>query len=461
MERPLVHPVVIAKPLIEVGRRTGTPPQWHQFAVEVLTQPDGGRAVPMEHRLFFTADDGSLARFAAASVAYQCRRETHPATLPDMGISDDDRFDSRLIDYGYRQWTELFNPRQLLHLSLLAEAIETYDQPIRTALSMAFSDHLTTNCMLTSYAAGWRRLSPLFSIRAFRHIPRPVELNPWVDRSGRGSFPNAVRKLMRAASYARDPREPLRSGGFTSVPAVDAEHPPRVHCGTARKMCFLKAASVDLVLTDPPYFDNIAYAELAEFFLPWLCLLDVVSAENGVEQIMVESLVGRRNDPETIQHYTAGLSDAFAEVARVLKPTGVVVFSYRHILSDAWLALAHAIAPHPLSAGRVLPLPGEAGVGLHTHEGTGLWDAVFVLRRDAGEAASGGGLLRVTAEDIAAAEVAAAMWVNRLKKAPLAFTDVDRVTLRRAALVGAALVPHRNRHSSQTVLLAQALAEAT
>jgi hypothetical protein len=176
---------------------------------------------------------------------------------------------------------------------------------------------------------------------------------------------------------------------------------------------------------------------------------------------MVESLVGRRNDPETIQQYTAGLSDAFAEVARVLKPTGVVVFSYRHILSDAWLALAHAIAPHSLSAVRVLPLPGEAGVGLHTHEGTGLWDAVFVLRRDAGEAASGGGLLRVTAEDIAAAEVVSAMWVNRLKKAPLAFTDVDRVTLRRAALVGAALVPHRNRHSSQTVSLAQALSEAT
>jgi putative DNA methylase len=449
------------EPLIEVGRRTGTRAQWRQFAVEVLTQPDGGRVVPMDHRLFFTADDESLARFAAASAAYQCRRETHPATFPDMRISDDDRLDSRLIDYGYRQWTELFNPRQLLHLSLLAEAIEAYDQPIRTALSMAFSDHLTTNCMLTSYAAGWRRLSPLFSIRAFRHVPRPVELNPWVDRSGRGSFPNAVRKLMRATSYAREPKEPLCSGGFRSVPAVDAEHPPRVHCGTARDMSFLKTASVDLVLTDPPYFDNIAYAELAEFFLPWLRLLEVVSAEHGVEQVMLESLVGRRNDPETIQHYTAGLSDAFAEVARILKPTGMVVFSYRHVLPDAWFALANAIAPHPLSAARVLPLPGEAGIGLHPHEGTGLWDAVFVLRRNAGATTSVGGPLRVTAEDIAAAEIAAAMWANRLKKAPLAFTDVDRVTLQRAALVGAALVSHRNRQSSGTISLAQVLAEAT
>ena len=64
--------------------------------------------------------------------------------------------------------------------------IESFDEPERLALSMAYSNHLTTNCMLTSYAAGWRRLTPLFSVRAFRHVPRPVELNPWMDGSGRG-----------------------------------------------------------------------------------------------------------------------------------------------------------------------------------------------------------------------------------------------------------------------------------
>ena len=77
---------------------------------------------------------------------------------------------------------------------------------MRRALAMAFSDHLTTNCMMTAYAGSWRRLTPLFSIRAFRHIPRPVELNPWCDGTGRGTYPNAVRKLMRAAEFARLPK---------------------------------------------------------------------------------------------------------------------------------------------------------------------------------------------------------------------------------------------------------------
>jgi hypothetical protein len=52
---------------------------------------------------------------------------------------------------------------------------------------IAFSDHLTTSCMMTNYAFGWRRLAPLFSIRAFRHVPRPIELNPRLDGTGRGT----------------------------------------------------------------------------------------------------------------------------------------------------------------------------------------------------------------------------------------------------------------------------------
>jgi hypothetical protein len=45
-----------------------------------------------------------------------------------------------------------------LHLSLLAEAID--QMKAREAMALAFSDHLTTNCMMTNYAFGWRRLAP-------------------------------------------------------------------------------------------------------------------------------------------------------------------------------------------------------------------------------------------------------------------------------------------------------------
>lgn len=440
--------------LIEVGRRTGTTPRWRQFAVEVLLQPDGGRPVPLDQRLFLPAGDEAARRFEGASRALADRKSDGPP-FPAERISNADRFDTRLIDYGYRSWTELFNERQLLHLSLLSEAIQSYEEPVRTALAMAFSDHLTTNCMLTSYAAGWRRLTPLFSVRAFRHVPRPVELNPWVDGSGRGSFPNTVRKLMRAAAYAKAPKEPLLDGGFRAVPAVKSDEAPVVRCGTSQNLSFLPDASVDLVLTDPPYFDNIAYSELAEFFLPWLRLLDVVSPDSGLEQVMLDSLGGRRGDVESLEKYTAGLSGVFGEVARVLKPAGVMVFSYRHAVPEAWLAIAQAIAPHPLTAVRAFPAPGEAGVGLHAHDGTGLWDAVFVFRRDPEDTQPEPTCLMVTYASVEAASAQAAVWREALQDCALAFGTVDQETMRRASLVAAAL--GSSKHTGEATDLLQAL----
>lgn len=442
------------EPLIEVGRRTGAKPRWRQFAVEVLLQPDGGRPVPLGQRLFLPAGDEAAKRFECASQAL-AERKVHGPPFPADRISDADRFDTRLIDYGYRRWTELFNERQLLHLSLLSEAIQAYDEPVRTALAMAFSDHLTTNCMLTSYAAGWRRLTPLFSVRAFRHVPRPVELNPWVDGSGRGSFPNTIRKLMRAAAYAKAPKEPVLDGGFRSVPPVESDEAPVVRCGTSQNLSFLPDASVDLVLTDPPYFDNIAYSELAEFFLPWLRLLDVVSPDSELNRVMLDSLGGRRGDAESLEKYTSGLSGVFGEVARVLKPSGIMVFSYRHAVPEAWLALASAIAPHPLSAVRVLPAPGEAGVGLHAHAGTGLWDAVFVFRRDSEEASPQARPLAVTNASVETAAARAAAWHETLHGSALAFGKVDQETIRRAALVAAAL--GSSPHTGEATDLLQAL----
>ncbi len=127
----------------------------------------------------------------------------------------------------------------------------------RDALAVAFSDHLTTNNMLCAYAGGWRRLSLLFSVRAYRHIARPVEINPWLQKSGRGTYPNAVRAVVRASRALKDPREPSPRGFLKRI--KDA---PRgatdIVCGDARRMAHIPTASVDLVLTDPPYFDYIA-----------------------------------------------------------------------------------------------------------------------------------------------------------------------------------------------------------
>lgn len=424
------------QPLIEIGRAAGSPPTWELFALEVLDSPDGGRPLPMTKRYFVRASDVDRALYNTATQLLVARKRSHPHLFPPDPIVATDRFDSRLLDYGYRQWTDLFNDRQLLHLSLLAEAIADFDDPVRRALAVAFSDHLTTNCMMTAYAASWRRLTPLFSIRAFRHVPRPVELNPWCDGTGRGTYPNALRKLMRAAEFARRPKEPVKKGGFRSVSPLRSTTPPSIVCATAQDLSFVRDGSVDMVLTDPPYFDNIPYSELAAFFVPWMRLVGLIDQPEGRNNVVLGSLIARRHDTDATTRFTAGLSDVFKEVARVLKADGLLVFSFRHSVPEAWLALAAALAAGGFRATHVLPAPGEAGLGLHAHEGTGFWDAVFVLRKGQ---QSDRKELRVGEAGEAYVRALAAKWARRLIRAQLPFTDVDRLALRRAGLVAVAL----------------------
>ena len=404
--------------------------------MEVLDTEGDRRPVPIAKRRIVRAQESDIALYREASEQCNERRESHPETFHSAAIAKHDRVDSRLLDYGYRQWTDLYNNRQLLHLSLLAEAIADFDAPAHRALAVAFSHHLTTNCMMTAYAAGWRRLTPLFSIRAFRHVPRPVELNPWCDGTGRGTYPNTVRKLMRAAEFARRPKEPVGHGGFRSVPPRHTREPPWIVCGTAQDLSFVADDSVDMVLTDPPYFDNIAYSELAEFFLPWMQLVGLVNDPDGRDRIVRESLIARRHDDDATTRFTEGLSDAFREVARVLKADGLLVFSFRHSVPEAWFALALALARSAFRVTQVLPAPGEAGVGLHAHNGTGLWDAIFVLRKGQ---LRGRDDLRVDEAGRVHVRNLVARWTSMLEGAQLAFTDVDQLALSRAGLVGVAL----------------------
>ncbi len=422
-------------PLIALGRETDQPPTWRLFAIEASPRTSG-RSVPMTERVFLRAAAAHQAAVTKASKALRQELDADPDFLPRHAIEERDRSDTRLTDYGYRKWSQLFNDRQLLHLGRLAREIKKLPEGARRAIGLAFSNHLTTNCMLTSYAVGWRRLTPLFSIRAFRHVPRPVELNPWSEGTGRGTFPNAIRQVMRASAFAKAPKEPGRRGGFRDVAAIAPSIAPRVFSGNARELTGVASDSVDMVLTDPPYFDNVAYSELSDFFQPWLEHMGLVP-EAAVRRASVQrALRARRNHEESIEEFAVSLGEAFGEVRRVLKPQGLLAFTFRHSTPEAWLAMAKALARSGLKPVQVLPMPGEAGTGLHTHDGTSLWDAVLVFRKLPTASPSED----LSKRQVNAARANARHWRDRFRRQDrLPFNDADFFNLFRASLVGASL----------------------
>lgn len=428
--------------LIDVAARTGGPPRWRLFAVEYLEPGGGCRPLPLRRRHFRAATARDHERYVAAAAALRARATTIGTTpwVPNRPVPALGRADDRLPRYGYTHYQELFNQRQLLHLSLLGEAIAALREAEREALALALSDHLTTSCMMTSYAFGWRRACPLFTVRAFRHITRPVEVNPWLDGTGRGTFPNAVRQVSRAIAWARAPREPLPQGGFRPAPARCALPAAHVYHADARRLAMVADSSVDFVLTDPPYLDNVAYSELADFFVPWLEQFGLAPRAAGAPVALRDNLAARARSEEAAAAYSAGLAQCFAEVSRALKPAGRLVFTYQHHAASAWLALAHALAAARLRPLQVFPLLGDARGSLHAHAGNSRWDAVFVMgKARAGFPPAPPGLA-LTGGQVDAARRHCGAWAARLAGVrPAAFRRADAANFLRACLAAAAL----------------------
>ncbi len=435
--------------LIDVAARTQQPPQWHLFGLEVITA-GGPRRHSMQQRRFRVATAADRALVEAAAIALAEREKSKKGYIPATKIPTD-RVDDRLIRYGYQRYRDLFNPRQLLHLSLLAEAILELPDEQRGVAALAFSNHLTTTCMLTSYAAGWRRLVPLFSIRAYRHVPRPVEVNPWLDGTGRGTFPNALRQVAAAIAYAKDPRE-LTSGGFTPVSAVAPDKQARILCQSSEDLSGIESGSVGLLLSDPPYLDNIAYSELSDFFAPWLRMLKVTTG-TPVGQARATNLAAGDRGTDAAAEFARRLGTCFRQVERVLVSDGRVVFTYQHASATGWHSLGQALATTALIPVNVVPLQGDGGFGLHAHTGSSIFDAILILRpldkeRPATTFDHAGPLptLTISQQGETQARMTSERWASDLAtQLPGLFREPDRINLLRAHLVAAALTERQTR----------------
>lgn len=426
--------------LIDIGKRSGSTPRWRLFALETLEPPYDKKVTPMSQRFFRSATDYDKQVLDSVERALRGRTDKDGSILwiPAKEIPADGRSDDRLLKYGYKSYKELFNSRQLLHLSYLAEAVSQLESPIKDAFAIAFSDHLTTNCMMASYAFGWRRLVPLFSVRAYRHITRPVEINPWLDGSGRGTFPNNIRQVQRAIDWTRSPKEPLIQGGFCAVndrilePAL-----ANIFRGNSQNLSFINKDTIDLVLTDPPYFDNISYSELSDFFLPWLVQFNLITGYDMSKCALNENLAANDRTDVSIDKFEKSLSNCFSEIARVLKPDGRLVFTYQHQTSKAWHALSMALLRSGFRAVQLFPLLGDSHIGLHKYKGSIKWDAVFVMVKGSFKDNSE---LKISEETARAAKDHYQVWTSRLENdLGEFFAHPDKINLYRACLAAGSL----------------------
>lgn len=203
-------------------------------------------------------------------------------------------------------------------------------------------------------------------------------------------------------------------------------------CGDARNMAHIPPASVDLVLTDPPYFDYISYSELGHFFTPWFRRFGLISRRGagGFPKGQLASPARSRNAEE---RFACKLADAFREIRRVCKPEGRIVFTYQNLDGRGWQAIARAMAQAGVTPIRTLPLYGDSSASLHKRDHSISWDAVMVCRL--GDPCQD---LTISAEARAEGRREAEVWAKILEAKNLKTTEGDRTNFANAAAIVAA-----------------------
>jgi hypothetical protein len=351
-------------------------------------------------RFFKKVDEDDLAK---AKQTEQACRKMDLKYVPDDEIPSGDETD-RLHRWGYRKYREMFNARQLLSLELSARFIaDVKEDRLKRALMTNLSDLLRYQNMLCRYDTMALKSLDIFSVHGFPVGLIQCESNflGIVDKEknaciGSGGWANIIEKYRKAKLYCEEPFEIRHDGRAKEVVKISGEwigdrfnsHFPgerrkvQIYCADSAK-AKLSANSLDAVLTDPPYFGNVQYAELMDFCYAWLrrlgpkpaSIFDRPTTRNKAE------LTGNENMGRGLEHFAEGLSAAFQRMTAALKPGAPLVFTYHHNDIKSYLPVAVGILDSGLTCSASLPCPGEMGASIHiSGTGSSIIDTVFVCR---------------------------------------------------------------------------------
>ncbi len=141
----------------------------------------------------------------------------------------------------------------------------------------------------------------------------------------------------------------------------------------------------DAVVTDPPYYDNVPYSYLSDFFYVWLkrtlghlySELFATPLTPKSEEIVAYTHEG--SFEEGMRRFEEKIIQAFSEIARVLKRDGVAVIVFAHKTTEAWESIINAL----LSAGLYLtaswPLHTERQGRPRAQESAALASSIYMV----------------------------------------------------------------------------------
>ena len=305
--------------------------------------------------------------------------------------------------YGMRAWRDLFSPRQLLCHGTSVEVFREMLEADRAAgeltevrkaaygyLAIALDTLLNYNNRAGRWDSTTGRVRSIFDRHDFAFVWSYAEMAPLVTSVGYDWAIDKTAKCIKELVELVNP-EGQRSDLFA---AEEPHKPPPVTitCKSADSLDHIESGSIDAVVMDPPYYDNVMYAELSDFFYVWLKR----TAGHVFPELFRRQLTDKENEAVANPARFAGEKGAralagrdyqermaaiFRECRRVLKANGIMTLMFTHKATSAWDALAKGL----MEAGFVItaswPINTEAGGSLHIRNKAAANSTVFLACR--------------------------------------------------------------------------------
>ncbi|HEU5401039.1 MAG TPA: hypothetical protein VFU86_06755 [Terriglobales bacterium] len=319
---------------------------------------------------------------------------TIPFGLPRDPLPSKEALGFRVPLYGFDQWQKLFTPRQLLAMGTFIAAVrkapsaahaaaypDVWREAVCANLAITIdklADYISSIC--TWHITG-EKMSHVFVRFALPMTWDYAELNPLSNSSG--NYLGCLDWVARVSDH--------------TLSAMHSVPPPKVRQSSAI-LADQDAVGVDIVLTDPPYYDAIPYSDLMDFFYVWLrrtlyglfpeldqSFQDTLgpkwdSTSNDGELIDDSSRFGG-DDKRSKAAYEDGMYRAFRACCSALKPDGRLVIVFAHKDPDAWETLVSAMIRACYVVDASWPIQTEMGNRTRAQSSAALSSSVWLVCR--------------------------------------------------------------------------------
>jgi putative DNA methylase len=285
--------------------------------------------------------------------------------------------------YGIKTFSDVFTKRQLVTLLTLCKYVRAaHEEMVREGMDRERAD------VITAY----------LGLAVNRVVDRCTALCRWNLTGEKAESPFVRDRLAMVWDFVEVNPFAGISGDFTS--AIDYGAKVIRHCartgrpvdlrrGSATDLSGFEDGSFDAAIVDPPYYDNISYANSSDFYYVWLkrtighLFLEHFGGPVAPKrQEIIAAAYRHGKDKELADaEYESMMTQAFHELRRVLKPEAPMVAVYAHQTTAGWSTLIRSLRASGFTVVEAWPIDTEMEGRRGGEDNASLASSIFLVAR--------------------------------------------------------------------------------